>query len=65
MTGSVLSKDDLEKTDYLFATLETERESQIEIFLQMLRQLENNGLCRSVYHRLGLTLFNDDRLSRE
>jgi hypothetical protein len=30
-----------------------------EVFLHMLRRLENNGDCRHVYHRLAFELFSD------
>jgi hypothetical protein len=50
----------LEGTDYLTETLETEKHTQIEIFEQMLYQLEQAGKCRKVYHRLGIVLFGED-----
>lgn len=45
------------ETDYLTETLQTDQNAQIEIFQQMLRQLENQGECRTVYHRLAYVLF--------
>ena len=45
------------RTDYLIQTLQDEEQARLDIFLQMIAQLELNGLCRTVYHRLGIVLF--------
>jgi hypothetical protein len=45
--------------DYLTETLETEESARKEIFLEMLRKLEREGMCRGVYHRLAFVLFGD------
>jgi hypothetical protein len=45
-----------EQTDYLIETLK-DKQKQEEIFLQMLNQLEYDGSCRYVYHRLAFVLF--------
>lgn len=54
----MIPNEELIRTDYLTETLLTEKETQIEIFKQMLYVLESRGDCRFVYHRLGNVLFN-------
>lgn len=50
--------DDIrDATDYLTETLQTEPATQVEIFDQMLTELEAIGKCRAVYHRLAWVLF--------
>ena len=60
MSDDIHEKEWLTKTDYLSETLITEKDTQIEIFKQMLYRLENAGKCRYVYHRLGRILYGDE-----
>lgn len=55
----MLTQEELIRTDYLTETLLTEKQTQLEVFKQMLYLLELRGDCRFVYHRLGNVLFDD------
>jgi len=54
-----LSADTLANTDYLTEHLKENEQARLEIFSQMLRQLEYHGECRGVYHRLAFVLLGN------
>lgn len=53
----LLSREELDRTDYLLLHLQSDKIAQYEIFRQMLLVLEMNGACRNVYHKLERVLF--------
>lgn len=55
-----LSEQTLKETDYLTETLREDLTARKEIFAQMLHQLELQGECRAVYHRLAYVLLGDN-----
>ena len=46
-------------TDYLSFHLRDDKTAQMEVFQEMLHELERVGECRVVYHRLAYVLFGN------